>query len=105
MSEVVAAAKAHIVEFFINHAYPIVPTDAFGNGLDYEPGCVPWVSCRSITVKNAEHVSSGQDIHVVKVYADLEWFSEQDGKCPDPDACFQVYVPTNGDEFFFGRVD
>lgn len=94
--QAIEAAKAHVLETFTEYAYPIPPTDEWGNELDYEPGCVPWVRCTGIWLKGAFSTDVDEHFFTISVFVDLEWNEEGEEVAKEIDSCFEVWVPVDG---------
>jgi len=75
--QIIEAAKAYVEETYGDCAYPIIPVDEWGNEESYEVGCVPWVSCQDITVKDCSLEADEETIYAI-VTVDWAWSREDE---------------------------
>lgn len=106
--EIINAAKLYIDSISGNWAYPVVPTDEWGNPESYESGCVPWVVCQGFTVKDCIVEVDGEAISVI-VTIDWTWDNgEEDEPVEEADVQLSFLVEVEDGELVFGipeRID
>lgn len=101
-SDAIHKARNFILERYEGFAYPVVEQDDDGNYLPYEPGCVPWIVCENIVVKDG--CCAGFDVKesffTINVETDIDW----SGSTSEPhteyseSAIFEVYVGLDNGE-------
>jgi hypothetical protein len=110
-------ARDYIEETFRGYAYPIIPTDDDGNAMRYEVGCVPWVSCTSVSVDRVyvedEELDANGDLTVL-VDVFTTWTKDtkdddDDDYDPGVEATYEVIIGYNDETklvcFNYERVD
>lgn len=92
-------AKQAILKTYSGYAYPDAPTDEWGNVQPFEPGCVDWIACEEIVVKDA--FIDEDEPGCVIVRCDWEWT----GQDPETDVELSIGVYFEDGKFDHGEIE